>query len=144
MRRLLAVTLLAAVVSVPVQALAWGASGHRIIGRVAVAALPTEVPAFLRTPQAVDDAGELSREPDRSKGSGRTHDSDRDPGHYLDLATTRRCRAACGSTPFRRRARSTRRPCAPPARTAGRSAICPIRSSTAGSSWPTTSPIGAC
>ena len=86
MRRLIAVTLIAAVVAVPLQALAWGASGHRIIGRVAVAALPPELPAFLRTPQAVDDAGELSREPDRSKGSGRMHDSDRDPGHYLDLA----------------------------------------------------------
>ena len=86
MRRLIATTLVAVVVAAPVQALAWGATGHRLIGRVAVAALPAEVPAFLRTPQAIDDAGELSREPDRSKGSGRTHDSDRDPGHYLDLA----------------------------------------------------------
>ena len=28
--------------------------------------------------------GELSREPDRSRNSGRTHDADRDPGHFID------------------------------------------------------------
>jgi hypothetical protein len=50
-----------------------------------VRALPTEVPAFLRTAQAARDVGELSREPDRSKGSGKLHDSDRDPGHFVDL-----------------------------------------------------------
>jgi hypothetical protein len=86
MRHLIALSLLAAVVAAPVQALAWGASGHRIIGQTAVAALPAELPTFLRTPQAAADAGELSREPDRSKGAGKLHDSDRDPGHFLDLA----------------------------------------------------------
>lgn len=86
MRRLIALSLLAAVAAAPVQALAWGATGHRIIGETAVAALPAELPAFLRTPQAAADAGELSREPDRSKGAGKVHDSNRDPGHFLDLA----------------------------------------------------------
>jgi hypothetical protein len=64
---------------------AWGASGHRIIGRVAIEALPVEIPAFLRSPQAVDAVGELAREPDRSKGAGQPHDADLDPGHYVDL-----------------------------------------------------------
>jgi hypothetical protein len=66
------------------QALAWGDTGHRIIGQLGAATLPDTVPAFLRAPQAVLDIGELAREPDRSRGSGRTHDSDRDPGHFVD------------------------------------------------------------
>ena len=70
----------------PGAAFAWGATGHRLIGQAAIRALPPDLPAFLHTPQAADDAGELSREPDRSKGAGKLHDSDRDPGHFLDLA----------------------------------------------------------
>jgi len=85
-RRILALSLLAVVSAVPVQALGWGATGHRIVGRTAQAALPADLPPFLRTAQAVDDVGELSREPDRSKAAGKVHDSDRDPGHFLDLA----------------------------------------------------------
>lgn len=64
---------------------AWGATGHRMIGVVAVEALPDELPAFLRTPQAAERVGELAREPDRWKGSGRVHDSDRDPAHFINL-----------------------------------------------------------
>lgn len=48
--------------------------------------LPAELPAFLHTAQAAIDVGEYSREPDRAKGSGREHDADRDPGHFLDLS----------------------------------------------------------
>lgn len=70
---------------VPSAALAWGAAGHRMVGEAAMRALPAEVPAFLRKPQAVADVGELSREQDRSKGSGKVHDSNRDPGHFLDV-----------------------------------------------------------
>jgi hypothetical protein len=66
------------------QALAWEDVGHRWIGQLAVAALPDSLPAFLRSPEAIRDVSELAREPDRSKGSGRTHDSDRDPGHFVD------------------------------------------------------------
>ena len=69
----------------PAPALAWGSTGHRLLGQAAMAALPDEVPAFLRTPTAAAEIGELSREPDRSKGAGRVHDSDRDPGHFLDV-----------------------------------------------------------
>ncbi|MEO8811765.1 MAG: S1/P1 Nuclease [Caulobacteraceae bacterium] len=66
-------------------ALSWGATGHRIIGRAAVLALPPEVPAFLRSEAAVAAVGELAREPDRWKGAGRAHDGDLDPGHFLDV-----------------------------------------------------------
>jgi hypothetical protein len=83
-----AVSALAAVclgLAAPLAVLAWGATGHRIIGRLAVEALPADLPAFLRTRAAVEAAGELAREPDRWKGSGRVHDADRDPAHFLDL-----------------------------------------------------------
>ncbi len=64
---------------------AWGATGHRVIGRLAVAELPADLPAFLRTAESIEAAGELAREPDRWKGSGLVHDSDRDAAHFLDL-----------------------------------------------------------
>jgi hypothetical protein len=66
------------------EALGWGSTGHRLIGFEAVGALPAELPAFLRTETAATAVGEYSREPDRSRGSGKEHDSDRDPGHFLD------------------------------------------------------------
>jgi len=66
-------------------ALAWGSTGHRIIGRLAMEALPTDTPAFLRAAASVEAVGELSREPDRWKDAGRIHDLDLDPGHFLDL-----------------------------------------------------------
>lgn len=83
--RSLIVSLAALIAAAPSAAFAWGASGHRMIGEAAVEALPPELPAFLHSAQAADDAGELSREPDRSKAAGKTHDADRDPGHFLDL-----------------------------------------------------------
>ncbi|MGI9168971.1 MAG: S1/P1 Nuclease [Caulobacteraceae bacterium] len=67
------------------QARAWGASGHRIVGRLAMESLPADMPAFLRTTAAASAIGEMAREPDRWKGSGRVHDTDRDGGHFLDL-----------------------------------------------------------
>jgi hypothetical protein len=89
MKRLAAiapVALVAALALLPNSVLAWGGTGHRFVGEVAMRSLPTDVPAFLRTPQAAVDVGEYSREPDRSKGAGRLHDADRDPGHFLDLS----------------------------------------------------------
>lgn len=64
---------------------AWGATGHRMIGIVAVRALPEEMPAFLRTAAAAADVGELSRDPDRTKGAGQPHDRERDTAHFVDL-----------------------------------------------------------
>jgi hypothetical protein len=76
---------LAAALGLAGQALAWGSSGHRMIGRAAIETLPAEVPPFLRTPAAAAALGELAREPDRSREAGRTHDADRDPGHFVDV-----------------------------------------------------------
>ncbi|MDP1873374.1 S1/P1 Nuclease [Phenylobacterium sp.] len=69
----------------PSQALAWGGHGHRIIGVAAMEALPDDVPAFLRDPTAISQIGELSREPDRSKGAGKIHGSNRDSAHFVDI-----------------------------------------------------------
>ncbi len=75
----------ALVLAVPGAANAWGHSAHRMIGEVAMQALPPEAPAFLRTPQAALDVGEFSREPDNLKGAGKLLDNDRSPAHFVDL-----------------------------------------------------------
>ncbi len=78
--------ILALVAIVPAgRAMAWSATGHRLIGELAIQALPASMPAFLQWPSSAQAVGELAREPDRWKGSGRAHDSDRDPGHFIDL-----------------------------------------------------------
>ena len=84
MRLLLAAVLSAALLPAT-PALAWGATGHRLIGQLAMEGLPAEIPAFLRLPGVPAEVGELAREPDRSKGAGRTHDTLRDPAHFVDV-----------------------------------------------------------
>ncbi len=64
---------------------AWGSTGHRLVGQEAMRALPDYVPDFMKTQQAIDDVAEYSREPDRWRGSGKVHDSDRDAAHFIDL-----------------------------------------------------------
>jgi hypothetical protein len=85
MKRALIAGLAALVIAAPGAVFAWGGSGHRMIGVAAMRALPAELPAFLKTPQAIVDVGEYSREPDRIKRAGKAFDSDRDQGHFLDL-----------------------------------------------------------
>ena len=46
-------------------AFGWGADGHMLINRLAGAALPADVPAFLRTPAALDALAYYGPEPDR-------------------------------------------------------------------------------
>ena len=69
----------------PAAALAWGSTGHRIIGRLGIEALSDSLPAFVRSDQAVAAVGELAREPDRWRGAGKTHDNFRDGGHFVDV-----------------------------------------------------------
>ncbi len=66
-------------------AMAWGADGHRLVSGIGAALLPDSVPAFVRTPAAVEEIRILGTEADRLKGAGKTWDADEDPGHYLDL-----------------------------------------------------------
>jgi len=72
--------------ALPGSALAWGAKGHRIIGELAAKNFPAHLPAFLRTAEAQYQIGQLSREPDISKGAGQPHDADLDPGHYVNVS----------------------------------------------------------
>jgi len=97
MKRLaLALTAVVAL-SLPVgDAGAWGSTGHRLVGVAAMRALPDDLPAFLRTAEAAAEIGELSREPDRWKGGGRTHDRDRDTAHFIDLDDEGRAMSAAG------------------------------------------------
>jgi hypothetical protein len=74
----------AAVALTPRSALAWGATGHEWVSGIAIEALPDELPAFVRTPEAGVKIALLGRELDRSKGAGATHDRERDPGHYIN------------------------------------------------------------
>lgn len=82
---LVAVTVAAVAAAVPVAVSAWGSTGHRLVGVAAIRALPDDLPAFLRTPEAASEVGELAREPDRSKGAGQPHDRERDTAHFIDL-----------------------------------------------------------
>ncbi len=68
------------------QCWAWGATGHEWISGIAIEKLPDGVPAFVRTPEAAFEIALMGRELDRSKGAGATHDRERDPGHYMNLA----------------------------------------------------------
>ena len=71
--------------SVASDAWAWGAEGHRLIGVAAMRALPSSLPAFLRSPAAVWNVGELAREPDRWRRAGAAHDDELNSGHFVNL-----------------------------------------------------------
>jgi hypothetical protein len=83
LKRFLALLIVASLV--PVRALAWGATGHTMINRLAAEGLPASVPAFVRSASAVDEIATLGPEEDRIKGAGSSWDADNDPGHYLDI-----------------------------------------------------------
>ncbi len=64
---------------------AWGHSGHVMISRLAAQAFPDSLPAFVRTPVAVEQIAQLGAEADELKGAGRSFDRDENPGHFVDL-----------------------------------------------------------
>ncbi|HVM46772.1 MAG TPA: hypothetical protein VMU04_02045 [Candidatus Acidoferrum sp.] len=67
-------------------ALAWDYTYHRVINLAALANLPTNFPAFVRTPAATERIGFLSGEPDRWRNVrdiSFSHCSA--PDHYLDM-----------------------------------------------------------
>jgi hypothetical protein len=79
-------------------ALAWGATGHRLIGLLGAQALPSDVPAFLHSPEAIAQIGELAREPDRLKGTGDPHDADMNAAHFIDLDDDAKIKAGVAVT----------------------------------------------
>jgi len=68
------------------QGLAWGSDGHRMINRLAGAALPTDVPEFLRSKEAVDALEYYGPEPDRWKSPLEPElNATQSPDHFIDL-----------------------------------------------------------
>jgi hypothetical protein len=90
MKRIGAWMLALALTAAPATARAWGTTGHRIIGEVAMQSLPDDVPLFLTTPGAVATIAQLGTEMDRVKGAGYSFDRDEDPAHYIDVGDDRR------------------------------------------------------
>jgi hypothetical protein len=82
MKLRIALVSLALIASWPTSCWAWGATGHEWISGIAIEKLPDSLPAFVRTPEAAAEVAVMGRELDRSKGAGKTHDAERDPGHY--------------------------------------------------------------
>lgn len=67
------------------EAFAWGSSGHRLIGELALKSLPAELPDFLRKAEAARQVAEVAREPDRAKGASASHDSDANAAHHVNV-----------------------------------------------------------
>ena len=71
----------------PLSVRAWDYEGHRVVNQLALAALPTNFPAFVKTPEARERIAFLAGEPDRwrniSDDQSLSHYSG--PDHYLDL-----------------------------------------------------------
>jgi hypothetical protein len=68
------------------QGFAWGMDGHMMINRLAGGALPADVPAFLRSPAALDALAYYGPEPDRWRSSAEPElNAAQAPEHFLDL-----------------------------------------------------------
>jgi hypothetical protein len=67
-------------------AFGWGADGHMLINRLAGAALPADVPAFLRSPAALDTLEYYGPEPDRWRSPAEPElNAAQAPEHFIDL-----------------------------------------------------------
>src|SRR5271154_6408565 len=64
----------------------WGSTGHKMINRLAAENLPADVPAFLRTPEAVNEIEYLGPEPDRWRSLAEPElNAAQAPDHFIDL-----------------------------------------------------------
>jgi len=67
-------------------AFAWGTDGHMMINRLAGEFLPSDIPAFLRTPTAVDVLEYYGPEPDRWRSTAEPElNAAQAPEHFIDL-----------------------------------------------------------
>ncbi|WP_446742768.1 S1/P1 nuclease [Silvibacterium acidisoli] len=81
----LAALVLLSFVSVPAS-FAWGSKGHTMINELAAQSLPADVPAFLRTPEAVQEIAYLGPEPDRWRSLGEPElSAEQAPDHFIDI-----------------------------------------------------------
>ncbi len=68
------------------QSFAWGLEGHTMINRLAGGALPSDMPAFLRTPEAINALGYYGPEPDRWRSPAEPElNAAQAPEHFIDL-----------------------------------------------------------
>ena len=66
--------------------LGWGSDGHKMIDRLAVTKLPSDVPEFLRSPYAQEAMEYYGPEPDRWKSSAEAELRNAgSPEHYIDI-----------------------------------------------------------
>jgi hypothetical protein len=64
----------------------WGLEGHMMINRLAIQALPADVPAFLKTPEAINEVEYLGPEPDRWRDSTEPElNAAQAPEHFMDM-----------------------------------------------------------
>jgi len=65
---------------------AWGNEGHRMINRLAASSLPADVPAFLKTPAAINVIEYLGPEPDRWRSPSEPElVAAQAPEHFIDM-----------------------------------------------------------
>jgi hypothetical protein len=65
---------------------AWGNEGHRLINRLAISGLPSDVPAFLRSEGAIEEIEYLGPEPDRWRSHAEPElNAAQAPEHFIDL-----------------------------------------------------------
>jgi hypothetical protein len=65
---------------------AWGTKGHTMINRLAAESLPADVPAFLKTPAAINEIAYLGPEPDRWRSPAEPElNAEQAPDHFIDL-----------------------------------------------------------
>jgi hypothetical protein len=65
---------------------AWDYEGHRIVNQLALAGLPEDFPAFVKTPEAADRIAFLAGEPDRWRSTNELALKHlNSPDHYLDM-----------------------------------------------------------
>ncbi len=70
----------------PHDARAWGNEGHKMINRLAASSLPANVPAFLRSPEAISEIEYLGPEPDRWRSPSEPElVAAQAPEHFIDL-----------------------------------------------------------
>jgi len=78
---------------------AWGNGGHRLINRLAASSLPDDVPAFLRSPEAISEIEYLGPEPDRWRSPAEPElVAAQAPEHFIDMELA----DALGPLPHRR------------------------------------------
>jgi hypothetical protein len=64
----------------------WGKAGHKIVNRVAIQMLPSDMPAFMHTPAALNEIEYLGPEPDRWRSSAEPElNASQAPDHFIDL-----------------------------------------------------------